>query len=60
VVVSHLSVEEEPLSGLVTEQEAVLSSQYCVAVVVSVGEYGAPDCAEVRVGAVGEPPPMTE
>ena len=38
VVVSHLSLDEEPPSGLVNVIEPVASNQYPVAVVVKVGE----------------------
>jgi hypothetical protein len=56
-LVSHLSVVPDPPSGFVTLQVLALSSQYVTRLVVSVGVYDAPNCVEVRVGAVGEPPP---
>ena len=60
VAVTHLSLDEEPLNGLVTLQELPLSNQYPVAVVVSAWLNGVPSWFAVKAGGEGEPPPMME
>lgn len=49
--VSHLSLDEEPLSGLGKLHDEPESTQYGVAVVVKTGVYDEPNSVAVRVGA---------
>ncbi len=55
------SVDDEPPSGLgATFHPRELSHQYVDTLVVSVGANGKPNCVQLKLGADGDPPPLTE
>jgi hypothetical protein len=61
VDVCHRSVELEPVSGLGEMLQAWdLSHQYVAAVEVRVGVSETPNWVQLRPGAGGVPPPLTE
>ncbi len=49
-----------PVIGSATLQEAPLSNQYPVAVVVRTCPNEEPSWVAVKVGGIGDPPPLTE
>jgi hypothetical protein len=59
-VLTHLSVEVEPVRGLVEVAVAPLSQYIPVSVVVSVVVAALPNLLHECVGAVGLPPPVRE